>query len=212
VEMWRSANLCKEPPGRSPICQQNHRLSIVFCSQGVREILSEQSQLLSHKPQCSFDLIVHHTFHLLSLNYLVWLLCKSFCTVRNNHTQHDEVRSAMSASTEGNVYHHFDQDGSGSIQGVRNLCYRDKVNKLPLRAKRLHLAHQCNLLGDNPSHSLSKPVIATIYRNNVELASSCGPHILNKFGGYMHRRDVNNALWVLDQDMAQHGSHLHGCA
>jgi hypothetical protein len=85
-------------------------------------------------------------------------------------------------------------------------CYGGKVNKPPMMAKRLGLALRWSLCGGNPSDSLSKPQIATVYQIDVELSSSRGLLECTKYGGYMHRRLVDDGLWVLELDMAHHCS------
>jgi len=87
--------------------------------------------------------------------------------------------------------------------------YGDKANQPPTRAKRLPLAQHCSLSGGNPSDSLFKPHIATVYQINVELSNSRGHHECNKFSSYMHKKNVDDGLWVLEWDMAHHCSPLH---
>jgi len=86
------------------------------------------------------------------------------------------------------------------------MFYGYQTNKPPRMPNRLDLAHYCNLRGGYPCDSLSEPLIATIYRINVELASSSELRDCNKFGGYMQRRDVEDRFWDLERDVAHHRS------
>jgi hypothetical protein len=86
------------------------------------------------------------------------------------------------------------------------MCYRYKANTPPTRAKGIRLAGRCSVRGGNPCDYLSEPLIATIYQINAELATSRGHCECNKFGGYMHRRDVDDGFWVLQRDVAYHRS------
>lgn len=63
-------------------------------------------------------------------------------------------------------------------------------------AKGLHLSHHCSLCGGNLGDSLSELIIAMLYQITAQLFSSRGHFECTKFGGYMHRRDVEVGLWI----------------
>jgi len=143
----------------------------------------EPSQPWSPKLQRRLNLIIRQTLDLLSQRYSVRLPWESPCKHSNYRPQHDQVWSARVSSSGRYCPLSFQRRYFRNNRGrARNNCYRDKANKLPMRVKRLHLAHHCSLHGGNPSDSLSKSLIATIDQMNVELSCSSGLREYIKFG------------------------------